>query len=202
MSVVTRWRSTFSSSTTQLSLLPVCFSQVGESFCITTICELLTVAMVMVAADAGRASPQAQGEDRGQGGDPGELRAQVHSVVSSVYWPGAGFCSLLGTGSGLSAPSQAFRISFARWQAACSQRATDRDRRAPAEGDGLASCAAIGYILALRRNPRIWKGFRAEPTPRVRWQSGDAADCKSAYVGSIPARTSTCPTQECQPRCA
>jgi hypothetical protein len=24
----------------------------------------------------------------------------------------------------------------------------------------------------------------------VRWQSGDAADCKSAYVGSIPARTS------------
>jgi hypothetical protein len=26
--------------------------------------------------------------------------------------------------------------------------------------------------------------------PRVRWQSGDAADCKSAYVGSIPARTS------------
>ncbi len=25
---------------------------------------------------------------------------------------------------------------------------------------------------------------------RVRWQSGDAADCKSAYAGSIPARTS------------
>jgi hypothetical protein len=24
----------------------------------------------------------------------------------------------------------------------------------------------------------------------VRWQSGDVADCKSAYVGSIPARTS------------
>ena len=27
--------------------------------------------------------------------------------------------------------------------------------------------------------------------PLVRWQSGDAADCKSVYVGSIPARTST-----------
>ena len=24
----------------------------------------------------------------------------------------------------------------------------------------------------------------------VRWQNGDVADCKSAYVGSIPARTS------------
>jgi hypothetical protein len=24
----------------------------------------------------------------------------------------------------------------------------------------------------------------------VRWQSGDVADCKSAYAGSIPARTS------------
>ena len=27
--------------------------------------------------------------------------------------------------------------------------------------------------------------------PKVRWQSGDAADCKSANVGSIPARTSS-----------
>ena len=44
-----------------------------------------------------------------------------------------------------------------------------------------------------RRNSRILKGFRAKPTARVRWQSGDAADCKSAYVGSIPARTSTPP---------
>lgn len=26
--------------------------------------------------------------------------------------------------------------------------------------------------------------------PLVRWQSGDVADCKSAYAGSIPARTS------------
>jgi hypothetical protein len=26
--------------------------------------------------------------------------------------------------------------------------------------------------------------------PGVRWQSGDASDCKSAYAGSIPARTS------------
>jgi hypothetical protein len=29
------------------------------------------------------------------------------------------------------------------------------------------------------------------PFKPVRWQSGDAADCKSAYAGSIPARTST-----------
>ena len=33
MSVVTRWRSTFSSRTTQFSLLPVVFSHSGESFC-------------------------------------------------------------------------------------------------------------------------------------------------------------------------
>ena len=32
-----------------------------------------------------------------------------------------------------------------------------------------------------------WGGVR----PRMaRWQSGDAADCKSVYVGSIPARAS------------
>jgi hypothetical protein len=35
-----------------------------------------------------------------------------------------------------------------------------------------------------------FRGFRSQPSLKVRWQSGDAADCKSAYAGSIPARTS------------
>ena len=33
-------------------------------------------------------------------------------------------------------------------------------------------------------------GFVPRLSILVRWQSGDAADCKSAYAGSIPARTS------------
>jgi hypothetical protein len=33
--------------------------------------------------------------------------------------------------------------------------------------------------------------FQPGQLPGVRWQSGDAADCKSAYAGSIPARTSS-----------
>jgi hypothetical protein len=52
MSVVTRWRSTFSSSTTQLILLPVCCSHFGERRCMMIMSELLTVAIVIVAADA------------------------------------------------------------------------------------------------------------------------------------------------------
>jgi hypothetical protein len=32
--------------------------------------------------------------------------------------------------------------------------------------------------------------FQLGQLPGVRWQSGDAADCKSAYGGSIPPRTS------------
>ena len=58
MSVVTRWRRTFSSSTTQLRWMPgCCFSNTGESFCISIICTLLTVAIVsVVSARAGTAS--------------------------------------------------------------------------------------------------------------------------------------------------
>ncbi len=29
------------------------------------------------------------------------------------------------------------------------------------------------------------------PSGSARWRSGDAADCKSVYAGSIPARAST-----------
>ena len=56
MSVVTRWRSTFSSSTVQLILLPVCCSHLGDSFCMMIMSALLTVAMVMVSAEAALAA--------------------------------------------------------------------------------------------------------------------------------------------------
>ena len=47
MSVVTRWRSTFSSSTTQSSLMSgLAFSKALESFCMTIMSPLFTVAMV------------------------------------------------------------------------------------------------------------------------------------------------------------
>ena len=46
MSVVTRWRSTFSSSTTQLSLCRCACSHSGDSFCMMIMSALLTVAMV------------------------------------------------------------------------------------------------------------------------------------------------------------
>ena len=57
MSVVTFWRSTFSSSTTQFSLLPVCCSHFEESFCMMIMSELLTVAMVNVSAWASALPP-------------------------------------------------------------------------------------------------------------------------------------------------
>ena len=50
MSVVTRWRRTFSSSTTQLSLMPVAASNFGDSFCMMIMSELLTVAMFNVVS--------------------------------------------------------------------------------------------------------------------------------------------------------
>ncbi|MNQ47129.1 hypothetical protein D3C85_609640 [compost metagenome] len=51
MSVVRRWRRTFSSSTTQLSLMSGCSaSKVFESFCMRIMSLLLTVAMVRVWA--------------------------------------------------------------------------------------------------------------------------------------------------------
>ena len=33
----------------------------------------------------------------------------------------------------------------------------------------------------------------------ARWQSGDAADCKSVYAGSIPTRASTSKRAICEP---
>ena len=50
MSVVTRWRSTFSSSTTQLSVLPVSCSHWDDSRCMMIMSALLTVAIVIVSA--------------------------------------------------------------------------------------------------------------------------------------------------------
>src|SRR5471030_1469751 len=50
MSVVRRWRKTFSSSTTQLSLMSGCeASKVFESFCMRIMSLLFTVAMVTVS---------------------------------------------------------------------------------------------------------------------------------------------------------
>src|SRR5215472_9434085 len=59
-----------------------------------------------------------------------------------------------------------------------------RDCSAKAAGAGLAR-AQSGLDPATRLTRYI-----AELDNLVRWQSGDAADCKSANVGSIPARTS------------
>ena len=58
MSVVTRWRSTFSSSTTQFSLLPVAASHFGASFCMMIMSALLTVAMVNSSACARAVAPR------------------------------------------------------------------------------------------------------------------------------------------------
>ncbi len=46
MSVVTRWRSTFSSSTTQFSAMPLDFSKSFDRRCMMIMSALLTVAMV------------------------------------------------------------------------------------------------------------------------------------------------------------
>src|ERR1039458_5285713 len=57
MSVVTRCRSTFSSNTTQFSLMPVASSNFGDSFCMMIMSELLTVAILsVVSATAGPAA--------------------------------------------------------------------------------------------------------------------------------------------------
>ena len=54
MSVVMRWRSTFSSRTTQFSLMPVSFSNLGDSFCMMIMSPLFTVAIVSVGSSAAR----------------------------------------------------------------------------------------------------------------------------------------------------
>lgn len=50
MSVETLWRSVFSSSVTQLTLLPVIYSLSGAHFCMAIMSQLVTVAIVMVSA--------------------------------------------------------------------------------------------------------------------------------------------------------
>jgi hypothetical protein len=68
---------------------------------------------------------------------------------------------------------------------------------------GPSACSAAGILD--KRRQRCYMVFEAEAggfprffqpdqLPGVRWQSGDAADCKSAYAGSIPARTSNAAT--------
>ena len=65
MSVVTRWRSTFSSSTTQLILLPVAASHFGASFCMMIMSALLTVAMVNSSACTSAVAPKQRTRERG-----------------------------------------------------------------------------------------------------------------------------------------
>ena len=55
---------------------------------------------------------------------------------------------------------------------------------------GGAAKPPSGRVAGLDR--LAWRRRYTRPSLRpVRWQSGDAADCKSANVGSIPARTSS-----------
>ena len=78
MSVVTRWRSTFSSSTTQFELVAGGFSSnFGDSFCMMIMSALLTVAMVTSAACASALAPE-----QGAGERRNEFRVSTWSV-----WP-------------------------------------------------------------------------------------------------------------------
>src|ERR1700730_6969142 len=78
MSVVTRWRRTFSSSTSHFSLMPGFSSNLDEYFCITTMSGLFTVATVNVVwADAEPATARNAGAE-----------SRFFSVMSSswAYW--------------------------------------------------------------------------------------------------------------------
>ena len=56
----------------------------------------------------------------------------------------------------------------------------------------LPTRQGIGLLASTTALDRATRHTRYTPLARpVRWQSGDAADCKSANVGSIPARTSS-----------
>ena len=59
---------------------------------------------------------------------------------------------------------------------------------------GVSCFAAIRLTGPSKRSirplPRCGAPVRGADPRMARWQSGDAADCKSVYVGSIPARAS------------
>ena len=57
MSVVTRWRSTFSSRTTQLTVWPDASSHCDERSCMMIMSPLFTVAIVISSAEAIDAAP-------------------------------------------------------------------------------------------------------------------------------------------------
>src|SRR5271166_1275586 len=79
--------------------------------------------------------------------------------------------------------------AWAAWSMAGSRR--DGNVRAYREAVRVAPCGcAAGLDQAGRQTRYTEAAFRS-----VRWQSGDAADCKSANVGSIPARTSSVPAE-------
>ena len=54
--------------------------------------------------------------------------------------------------------------------------------------------ALVAYTMAVR----AFRPVASLPEGSARWRSGDAADCKSVYAGSIPARAST-PFSDCEP---
>ena len=78
MSVVTRSRSTFSSSVTQLSLMSgLAFVKSSVSFCMRTMSPLLTVAMVMDSACAAKARALADNRPK----------VSVRSFINSSHKP-------------------------------------------------------------------------------------------------------------------
>src|ERR1700693_659509 len=80
ISVVTRFRRTFSSRTIQLILLPVCFSHCVDNRCMMIMSLLLTVAILMVVASAPEQVALNAATDR-------IARVLIFIVFSPVYQP-------------------------------------------------------------------------------------------------------------------
>ncbi len=100
-------------------------------------------------------------------------------------------------------PDTLASLAFGRYSASEASRAglargRPRKRRARALGCRAAACLPAirggACVVARReldgRREACYRRLSSEQFASVvRWQSGDAADCKSAYAGSIPART-------------
>ncbi len=182
MSVVTRWRRTFSSSTTQLILLPVFCSHVGESCCMVTICELFTVAMVMVAAAAAPASPATS---------PASTVVPARSCFRRMFLPYSCLSRMPGDKHvGLVPGSRAEGTARARCQAASSA-----SRINPAVNSSVSSPFTSPPISAARSAAALRV---PAPTPTVRI-AGSRGGCKPltrALTGlstSLPAASNDQP---------
>src|SRR5207244_1968680 len=88
ISVVTFWRSAFSSSTTQSSLIPVACSNLGDSFCMMIMSELFTVAMVSLVCAWARVvanSDSARATTERSFGTSGLLLELSFKVAAGMY---------------------------------------------------------------------------------------------------------------------